>query len=133
MFPKQVYWELRRGSGQIDRDDLPFSFADGCQERATALSPPLEALPAVLAIPGVAEVIDISNTVRGGVEPADPYIVAMAWHLNQQGHSATVITEDRKQDRKDNQISLATACGLSGIPDIPLLAFLASRNIWRKR
>lgn len=132
-FPPQVHAELKRESGEIDGKDLPLEFADQYLDSATALAPSRDILPRVLAIPGVADVVDSDNIARGGVEPADPYVVAMAWHLQQLGRRVTVITEDRKQDRKDNLISLATACGLAGIPDVPLLPFLVSRRIWTRR
>lgn len=65
---------------------------------------------------------------KKSVEPADPYVLALAFQLNQGGDFARVITEDRR-DAPD-QVALASACGLVGIPVVPTKAFLLNRRIW---
>ena len=57
-----------------------------------------------------------------GADEADPWVVALALSLVEQGKRVTVITEDRR-DRL-NKTSIQSVCGLLGIPGISIVAFL---------
>lgn len=82
-------------------------------------------LRTVLAVEGVAQLLDPD---KPGVEEADPYVLALAHHLIGLGLFARVITEDRVNSPE--KIALASACGLVGIPVVPVRAFLLNRQIW---
>jgi hypothetical protein len=70
----------------------------------------------VLAV--VPSVLDADKDT--GVEEADPYVLALASQLHNQGKEVRIVTEDAR----DTQMSLRTAAGLLGIPSVPLKAFL---------
>ena len=76
-------------------------------------------------MPGVAVLLDPDKI---GVDEADPYVLALAEHLRQLGNFPRVLTEDRKN--RPYKIALAAACGLVGIPVVPIVPFLSSRGIW---
>lgn len=132
VFPDKVFKELERAAASFTRQpnpsnpDLPLEWTSRNRAKATADEAPFETVAETLA--EVPEVCDVSRVTVGGVEDADPYVIAMATHKIAQGRRCTVITEDRR-DRPD-KMSLATACGVVGVPSVPLLAFLAQHGIW---
>lgn len=128
-FPRAVLEELERQTANIaksGRRDLPYEWAKQHAEVATRHGTDHVALRHVLAVDGVADLLDPD---KKGVEVADPYVLALAHHLNAHGRFARVITEDRKN--AGDKLSLAAACGLVGIPVVPMIPFVASRGIWR--
>jgi hypothetical protein len=129
VFPDKVFEELHRWvPSNPPSVDLPLEWVTTNRARATQLDGPYGCLVEVLG--EVPEVCEVDRVTVGGIEDADPYVLAMAMHLDRQGYRPTVVTEDRK-DRPD-KMSLATACGVLHIPSVPLLAFLAQQRI-RKR
>jgi hypothetical protein len=96
VYPREVLKELERQTTKIARageSDLPYEFVKRNAEKATMHGADYDALCHVLAIPGVEKLLDPD---KPGVEPADPYVLALAHHLNVQGCFARVITEDRR-------------------------------------
>ncbi|MBU6435571.1 MAG: DUF4411 family protein, partial [Nitrospirae bacterium] len=86
---------------------------------------PLETVRAVLA-----EVPEILDPDKDGVEEADPYVLALAMRLQNEGYQVTILTEERK-DRPD-KMSMNTACGVLRIPCLPVETFLSRNGIWRR-
>jgi hypothetical protein len=79
-----------------------------------------------LVLEQVQEVLDPDKL---GVEEADPYVLALAIYLQQQGKQVMVLTEERK-DRPD-KISMTTACGVLRLPCLPVHMFLRINGIWQ--
>jgi hypothetical protein len=91
--------------------------------KATEHAPSLEEVKAVLA--AVPKVLDPDKDT--GAEEADPYLLALAVRLRAEGKDARIVTEEiRDTPRK---MSLNTACGLVGVPSVPLKAFLHFEEI----
>ncbi len=128
VFPRKVLDELERQAGMIAATgsaDLPYEWARQNAETATRHGTDYGALREVLAVEGIAQLLDPD---KRGVEPADPYVLALAHQLRGLGDFPRVITEDRR-DAPD-KVALASACGLVGIPVVPTRAFLLNRRIW---
>lgn len=128
VYPKEVRDELERQTAKIARageNDLPYEFVKRNAEKATRHGTDYAALRHILAIAGVEKLLDPD---KPGVEPADPYVLALAYHINVQGGFARVITEDRRN--YPDKLALASACGLAGVPVVPIAAFLLNRGIW---
>jgi hypothetical protein len=121
VYPRQVVAELHR-----QNPDRAYEWAKQNAEQACRHAFDYEKLREVLAVEGVEELLDYEKP--GGVEPADPYVLALA-HQLRDDHEPCVITEDRKN--APDKIGLASAVGLVGIPVVPIRAFLRNRNIWR--
>ena len=64
---------------------------------------------------------------ESGVDDADPYVLAVARQLRAAGVDARVVTQETKDT--PTKMSMNTACGVLGIPCVPLLAFLATESI----
>jgi len=94
---------------------------------ATKRNPASEAVVHVLAVPGAYRLVDPADPAPD--EDADPYVLAMAQRHREDGWFVRVVTEDRKV-KPGGLVSLAAACGLVGIPDVPMEAFLLSNGIW---
>lgn len=125
IFPAQVYDELKRAkSNDATKEDKPFEFAEATKKTATRLGTNYDYVVRVLEV--TPKVLD--HDKPAGADEADPYILALALKLSQDGHLVTVITEERK-DRPD-KMSLNTACGLLRLPCVPIVAFLESEGIW---
>lgn len=73
----------------------------------------------------VPEVLDPNKDA--GADEADPYVLAVAQKLREEGTDARVITEERRDT--DSKISMNTAAGILGIPSVPLTAFLKVEKI----
>lgn len=122
VFPKQVVGELERAADP-HAPDAQYLWAKQNEGKATEHAPPLEQVKNVLA--AVPRVLDPDKDA--GAEEADPYLLALAVHLREQGKDARVVTEEiRDTPRK---MSLNTACGLVGVPSVPLRAFLQFEGI----
>lgn len=70
----------------------------------------------------------IDPTKVGAVDPADPYVIALAQVLQKNGHAPTVITDDTKN--RPSRTSLAAAAGVFGFPSVPMAVFLTTQQIW---
>lgn len=95
VFPKQVREELERQHPTLaakGHADLPYEWAKRHAERATRHGTDYDALREILAVEGVAELLDPD---KPGVEDADPYVLALAQRLVRGGDSPRVVTEDR--------------------------------------
>lgn len=126
VFPKEVLTELQRWSNpNPDTADLPLSWALSNSAQATRIDVPFETLKDV-----VGRVSDIFDPEKPGVDEADPYVLALAMHLQSQGLSVTVLTEERKD--RPNKVSMNTACGELGLVCLPMERFLRINGIWRR-
>jgi hypothetical protein len=103
--------------------DLPLQWAKRNQVCATRYGLLLNEAKAILAV--VPRIIDPD---KAGEEEADPYILALAKCMGDEGHRVTVITEERRD--RPAKMSLTTACGRLRLPCLPLEAFLEERGIW---
>jgi rRNA maturation endonuclease Nob1 len=122
VFPKQVVGELKRAADP-DSPDAQYLWAKQHEGKATAHAPSLEEVKNVLA--AVPRVLDPDKDA--GAEEADPYLLALAVRLRAEGKDARIVTEEiRDTPRK---MSLNTACGLVGVPSVPLKAFLHFEGI----
>ncbi len=62
-----------------------------------------------------------------GADEADPYVLAVAQRLRQEGTDARVVTEERRDT--NSKMSMNTAAGILGIPSVPLAAFLKVEKV----
>ncbi len=128
VYPKEVLDELERRTAEIagtGRRDLPYEWAKKHEKQATRHGTDYAALRYVLSVEGVAQLLDADNP---GVEEADPYVLALAHHLNANDQFSRVVTEDRRN--APDKIALASACGIVGVPVVPMRPFLLNRGIW---
>jgi len=122
-FPREVLSELKRDSGDKRSPDRPCLWAlgveaDACQEAAT-----LEEVRAVLET--VPDILDPAK--ESGVDEADPYVLALAKKFREQGADARIVTEETRNYLR--KLSLNTACGMLGIPSVPLLGLLRAEGL----
>lgn len=61
-------------------------------------------------------------------ETADPYVLAHALELENEGHEVVVVTEDRV-DRMPLKLSMVTACGRLALSSSGIIAFLQAVGI----
>jgi hypothetical protein len=125
VYPREVLAELERAC-EGKQPDERFLWAKNHSEKACRFGAEFERVVHVLA--RVPSVVDTEKTT--GAEEADPYVIALALTLREWGRDVTVVTEDRVD--KPGKMSLGTACGLCGIPTVPLEAFLAHLTIWTR-
>ncbi len=115
--PRQVINEV----SEITHPDLPGAWAPGVRGR---LRYPLDAgyeyLTRVLLVAG--DVVDVNKPG----EDADPWVLALALHLIDDGHTVCIVTEDTI-DRKS--ISIATACSRFAIDYCGIRMFLGHCGI----
>ena len=95
----------------------------GVETTACDVVPSFEEVKAVLAV--VADVLDSAK--ESGVDEADPYVLALAARLRADGHDARVVVQEVKDTPR--KLSLNTACGILGIPSVPLLGLLRAEAI----
>jgi hypothetical protein len=122
LFPKQVLDELERAADPKS-PDAQLLWARQHKDKANAHDPSLLEVRDVLAV--VPQVLDPDKD--SGAEEADPYLLAMGVHLRAEGSDARVVTQETKDTPR--KMSLNTACGLLGIPSVPLSAFLLFEKI----
>ena len=126
VFPKEVLAELERWSNpNPGSPDLPLNWAHANSARETQNEVPIDTLKDVIS-----RVSDIFDPNKSGVDEADPYVLALAIHLQSQGLSVTVLTEERKD--RPNKVSMNTACGELGLVCLPVERFLRINGIWRR-
>lgn len=124
VFPTQVFDELHRNAGS-GKEDRPFDWAK--RNKAQACTHGTDYQKAALVLSEVPEVLDPDKP--SGQDEADPYVLALALQLQEDGMDVTVITEERND--KPKKLSLNTACGLLKIPCVPIAPFLGRRGIWK--
>lgn len=123
VFPHEVLEELKRDSADKRNPDRPCMWArevepDACRHTAT-----FEEVKAVLEI--VPDILD--PTKESGADEADPYVLALAKKLRDEGIDARVVTEEMRNS--PTKLSLNTACGMLGIPSVPLLGLLRGEHL----
>lgn len=120
--PKQVLDEMRRGAQTRHRDEA-LEWAIEHEVRLTAVETSVGEQQAVMG-----EVGDVVDHERDTVaDDADPYVLALALKLQQQGLAVRIVTEDRRDRLR--KVSLTTAAGILGIPCVPLSGFLRAEGI----
>jgi Domain of unknown function (DUF4411) len=103
--------------------DAQYQWAKTHEAKATERAPSFDDIKNVLAL--VPKVLDPDKD--SGAEEADPYLLALATLLRTKGLDARIVTQETKDTPK--KMSLNTACGLLGIPSVPLAAFLQFERI----
>lgn len=101
VFPSQVHKEVSREK----HPDTPGTWC-GRAARVVQHSDP-EELTLVEILPKIAQLVD--ENAESTNEPADPYVVAMAYELRTGGYDVAVATDDRV-DRLPLKIAVTTAC-----------------------
>ena len=123
VYPSQVVAELERNA-QLKSPDRQFTWAK--QNASTAQSNGSCSLGDVREI--LAEVPEVLDPNKdAGPDEADPYVLAIAQKLREDGTDARVVTEERKDT--GSKMSMNTAAGILGIPSVPLAAFLKVEKI----
>jgi len=79
----------------------------------------------------VPNLIDAQKVAVGGIDDADPYVIALALTLKVDGHEVTIITQD--VNTKPTKTALADAAGVFGIPCVRFHTFLVTEGIWDGR
>lgn len=119
--PRLVIREI----SEIAHPDLPGAWAPGVRDiQQHPLDPQWEHVQRVMAEAG--DVVDPNKPK----EDADPYVLALALQLIEQGHDVCVVTEDRV-DR--NRIAVTTACDRLGIANSSVRDFLGSLGVKTKK
>jgi hypothetical protein len=129
MFPPQVLGELGRLTEEIQKkrgSDPPYAWAKKSEPKAARYGPMLDGARAVLG--RVPELIDPDKVSIGGVDDADPYVIALARALENEHHMVTIITEDF--NTTPAKTALADAAGLFRIPTVRVRTFLRDEDIW---
>ncbi|HYM25814.1 MAG TPA: DUF4411 family protein [Vicinamibacterales bacterium] len=117
-FPREVLAELRRNLEDKRQPDPPSQWAISVEAEACSVAPTFDDVKAVLAM--VPDVLDPDK--ESGVDEADPYVLALAVKLRAEGYDARVVTQEARDAPK--KLSLNTACGMLGVPSVPLGGFL---------
>lgn len=127
VYPKEVLPELKRFSiTDPNFHDLALEWTQTNSSVATKHDVPLDTVKAVLQ-----QVPDVLDPDKLGVDEADPYVLALAIHLQTQGIQIVVLTEERR-DKPGGKISMTTACGHLGLVPLPMERFLMKNGIWRR-
>lgn len=121
-FPGQVVHELKRDV-EGHPPDQACTWALSVETAACDVAASYDEVKAVLAV--VPDVLDSAK--ESGVDEADPYVLALAARLRVEGHDARVVVQEVKDTPK--KLSLNTACGIPGIPSVPLLGLLRAEGI----
>ena len=121
VFPSQVLKELKRDSGALP-PDAACQWASSVEGTA-CVDGALDDVKAILAL--VPDILDPRKD--SGVDEADPYVIAVAMRLRTDGRDARVVVQETKDT--PTKLSLNTACGMLGIPSVPLLGMLRTEGI----
>jgi hypothetical protein len=122
IYVKHVVVELEEYAGPTD---IPRVWAKANEAKACQRAVPLDVVKEVL---DVAPVLDPHKP--SGPEEADPYVLGLALMLHREGTDARVLTEE--QNDLPDKMSMASGCGLLGIPRTRIEPFLAQKKIWSK-
>lgn len=118
VFPREVIAELERYAGETNP---ALRWAKEYQAAASARQPSFGAVAAVLA-----EVPEVLDPDKEGVEEADPYVLAMAMELR-KNHDVRVVTEEFKTTTR--KMPLGSAAGYLGIPSVSLKTLVKFEGI----
>ena len=122
VFPKQVTAELH----QNRHIDTPEAWAlSGSAKITKAYDPDLAFVTKVMAV--AAEVVE----AEAEGDPADPYVLAQALALVEDGELPCVVTEDHV-DRVPLKISMISACGRLELDVVRLGGFLKANGVEEK-
>lgn len=117
-YPPQVLGELLRFG-----PDVAQKWAKKNATRATRYGPLYDAITPILD-----RVRDLIDHTKSGEDQADPYIIAVALKLREEGHTPTIITNDTSN--KPLHTALSSAAGLFGFPSVPMALFLADQKLY---
>ena len=123
LFPREVLNELKRDSTDKRAPDRPCQWALDVEAEACREASTFEEIRAVLEI--VPDILDPMK--ESGTDEADPYVLALAKRLRDDGVDARVVTEETRNYLR--KLSLNTACGMLGIPSVPLLGLVRAEGI----
>jgi hypothetical protein len=118
-FPREVVLELERYEG-ADNPALQWALAQ--QGSATQSQPSFADVAAVLA-----EVPEVLDADKEGMEEADSYVLALAYRLMLSGEDARVVTEEFKTTVA--KMPLGSAAGYLRIPSVSLRTMLKFEGI----
>lgn len=117
-FPKQVVTEVRG----VKYPDMPGTWIAGNRKGCRHPSPSDEALAEVL---GLLQRPDVSLVeANATLDKADPYLVAMAYDLQQRYPTSRVLVATDDVTDRASQMSPATACKELGIERVDTQGFL---------
>jgi rRNA maturation endonuclease Nob1 len=123
VYPMEVVEELKR-TADPDAPDLQYVWAKENASNATPRAKcSFDEVKEVLAV--VSDVLDPNKD--SGVEEADPYVLAAAVKLKDDGIDARVVTQETRD--LPTKMSISTAAGILGIPSVPLRAVLSVERI----
>lgn len=125
VYPKQVIDELKAGS--LTRGyDRPYEWAKKNAKHATRHGNLFTELSEVMCHPTASRVVDPNKAF--GVEEADPYVLALAVHLKNNGNSVTVITEESRSTPQ--KLALPQACGALRLYTMNVEVFLQDKGVY---
>ena len=120
-FPRQVLEELRRAA----IPDAPDALLEWAEQVASGASTEPEYAKVKALLTEVPDILDPDKD--SGVDEADPYVLALAGGLREQGFDARIVTQETKDS--PSKMSLNTAAGVIGIPSTPLRGLLLAEDI----
>ncbi len=126
VYPSQVHRELKdaNSKSKSPHDDLPFEFVEDTKKIAMKTAD-FRYVQELMQDTGTRRMIDYEAEDK---EEADPYVVAVALELRDQGVDVGVVTEERSDSL--GRTSMNTVCGLKDLVCVPLRAFLHREKIW---
>jgi hypothetical protein len=116
--PRQVLEELKAyAPPKALKADLPYSWTKNHEAQACYTDRLMDEAKVILdAHP------DLIDPDAIGTDPADPYLIALAQKMRQDGIDARIVTNDTRQI--NNKVSVAAVAGLLGIPSTIMRLFL---------
>ena len=129
VYPPEVVSELERVTEKMTPPDIPFDWAKSNSTNATRFGHLFEEVRQVLA--RVEDLVDPKKVSIGGIDDADPHVVALGVKLRRDGEEVTIITED--YNSKPTKTSLADAAGVFRVPCVRFVTFLKTEQIWDGR
>ncbi len=117
-YPRLVVEDLKRYAEK----DLPFFWANANYSSLTCTAPTDCYLRRVMQVAG--EVVDPYKNR----EDSDPYVLALALYLQDQGYQVVVVTNDVRD--KSTCISMTTACNLLGLSHQRMEDFLKNHGLY---
>jgi hypothetical protein len=129
-YPSQVLGELERHTEAIKKrqrgSDPPYAWVKKNESKAARHGPMYEGARTVLE--RVPNLVDPAKVSIGGVDVADPYVIALALTILADHDVPTIITEDFVTTPL--KTGLADAAGLFLIPTVRARTFLRDEEIW---
>jgi hypothetical protein len=132
IYPPELIGELERAAGEIKskgHPDLPLAWAKKHEANGTRYGHLFDGARTVLA--RIPNLIDPDKVSIDGTDDADPHVIALALHVQSEGHEVRIITEDITTTPR--KTALTDAAGLFGIGCVRFRTFLISEAIWDGR